>query len=267
MPVLKRKLSAAAFLRKSRLIVGLDLTASMAKTAGKDPRMERDRLEREAIKIISSTAEYAVAFKFNYHLVLPLGLFDRIPVLIDKVHDNGLTAIMDAKINDIGNTNEHTARYYFEAGFDGIIVNPMVGWEGGLDSVFKLAQSLQRGIITLCYMSHPAANEGYGLNVAIDEKMKTHEPLYAIFARRATKWESDGVIVGATYPDKITEVKQILGDEIPIIAPGVGAQGGSAADAIGAGASYVIAVRSIIESPDPGLAAKNLAAETQQALS
>jgi orotidine-5'-phosphate decarboxylase len=265
--VLKRKLAAASYVRKSRLIVGLDFTANMAQAPGKDPRQERDRLEKDALRVISSTADYAVAFKFNYQLVLPLGLFDRVPSLIDKIHGHGLTAIMDCKMNDIGNTNEHAARYYYDAGFDAIIANPMVGWEGGLDSVFKLAQAKDRGIITLCYMSHPAADEGYGLNVAVDKKMKAHEPLYIIFARRAQSWKSDGVIVGATYPEKITEVKEILGDEIPIIAPGVGAQGGSAADAITAGASYVIAVRSIIESADPGAAAKALAAETQRASS
>lgn len=265
--VLKRKLAAAAFVRKSRLIVGLDFTANTAQTMGKGSRQEIDRLERDALKVITSTADYAVSFKFNYHLVLPLGLFDRIPGLIDKIHGYGLTAIMDCKMNDIGNTNEHAARYYYDAGFDGIIVNPFVGWEGGLDSVFKLAQTKQRGIVTLCYMSHPAADEGYGLNVAVDKKMKTHEPMYLVFARRAQSWGSDAVIVGATYPEKISEVKGILGEEIPIISPGVGAQGGSAAEAISAGASYVIAVRSIIESPDPGAVAKNLAEETQSASS
>lgn len=265
MQVLRRKLAAAAFVRKSRLIVGLDFTGNMAQAAGKDPRLEKDRLERDALKVISNTADYAISFKFNYQLVLPLGLFDRIPGLIDKIHGYGLTAIMDCKMNDIGNTNEHSARYYYDAGFDGIIVNPFVGWEGGLDSVFKLAQAQQRGIITLCYMSHPASGEGYGLNVAVDKKMKTHEPLYVMFAHRAQSWGSDGVIVGATYPEKITEVKGILGDEIPIISPGVGAQGGSAAEAITAGASYVIAVRSIIESADPGAAAKALAEETRRA--
>ncbi len=259
--VLKRKLSAAAFLRKSRLIVGLDIAANMARTPGNDPRAEKDRLEKEALRIISATAEYAVAFKFNHQLVLPLGVFDRIPVLIQKIHDNGLAAIMDAKINDIGNTNAQIARYYFDAGFDAVIANPMVGWEGGLDSVFEVARKQQRGVITLCYMSHPAANEGYGLNVATDEKMKTHEPMYAIFARRAKAWNADGVIVGATYPDKIREVKKILGEDVPIISPGVGAQGGSAKDAIAAGASYVIAVRSIVEAPDPAAAAKALVTE------
>ncbi len=241
------------------MIVGLDLTADMASKR----RAEIDRLEKEALRIVSLTAEHAVAFKFNRQLVLPLGVFDRIPKIIDAIHDLGLTAIMDCKINDIGNTNSWIARYYFEAGFDGVIVNPLVGWEGGLDSVFEMARRQNRGVITLCYMSHPAADEGYGLYVTTERKKKAHEPLYMIFAQRAKKWQADGVIVGATYPEKIAEVRSVLGSTIPIISPGIGAQGGGAREAIEAGASYVIAARSIVESDDPAAIAASIAAETQ----
>ncbi|NWF96910.1 MAG: orotidine 5'-phosphate decarboxylase [Candidatus Thorarchaeota archaeon] len=258
----KSKLSAASFVRKSKLIVGLDLTATMS-TTPMDNRAELDRMEREALRIITQTADYAVAYKFNHHILLPLGLFDRIPRLLKAVHDQGLLAIMDAKVNDIGDTNEWIARYYFDAGFDALIVNPLVGWEGGLQPVFEMARNRGRGIIMLCYMSHPGASQGYGLTVATDEKMKHHEPLYATFARRAKAWEADGVIVGATYPDKIREVKRILGDAVPIMSPGVGAQGGSAREAIQAGASYVIAVRSVINAPDPAATARALVEETR----
>jgi orotidine-5'-phosphate decarboxylase len=69
------------------------------------------------------------------------------------------------------------------------------------------------------------------------------------------------VIVGATYPEKIEEIREILGDEIPIISPGVGAQGGSAREAIDAGASFVIVARSIVDAADPAAAAASFAAE------
>ncbi|MHA2140416.1 MAG: orotidine 5'-phosphate decarboxylase [Candidatus Thorarchaeota archaeon] len=256
-----RKLQAAAFVRKSRLIVGLDLVAEMGGKNKKERKAEKDRLEQEALKIVSATAEYAVAFKFNRQLVLPLGLFDRIPGIVDAVHDQGLTAIMDCKINDIGNTNSHIARYYFDAGFDALITNPFVGWEGGLDSVFKLARARQRGVITLCYMSHPAADEGYGLEIAIDKKTKEH--VWASFAKRAERWGADGVIVGATYPERIQEVSKILGTDIPIISPGIGAQGGKAREAIDAGASYVIVARTIVNADNPGDIAATIAAETR----
>ncbi len=257
----KSKLSAASYVRRTRLIIGLDLTVDMATVPRSGVEGAKDELEQRAIDIIRKTTEYCVAFKFNRQIVLPLGLFDRIPNLLDIIHDEGLTAIMDCKINDIGSTNEWIARYYFDAGFDAIIVNPFVGWEGGLDSVFKVARNRHKGIITLCYMSHPASDEGYGLRIMMNKK--EHEPLYLEFARRALKWDVDGVVVGATYPERIREVKRIIGDDIPIISPGVGTQGGGARDAIDAGASYVIIARSIVNADNPADAARSFAEMTR----
>ena len=257
----KRKLTASSFVRKSILIIGLDLVADFN---GKDVaarKIERDHLEQEALRLISETAEHAVAFKINRHLVLPLGISEGIPRIVDKIHDEGLTAIIDCKLNDIGNTNKVIAKYYFDAGFDAMIVNPLVGMEGGLDSVFELATKRKRGIITLCYMSHPAAKDGYGLFIAPDDKMKKAEPLYIRFARQARLWDVDGIIVGATHPGKIQEIRSVVGDDIPILSPGVGAQGGSARAAIDAGANYVIAARSIVEAASPAAAAASIAAE------
>jgi orotidine-5'-phosphate decarboxylase len=133
--------------------------------------------------------------------------------------------------------------------------------EGGLDSVFEAALNRKRGIITLCYMSHPAAKDGYGLTIAPDDKVKKAEPLYTRFARQARLWDVDGIIIGATHPEKIQEIRTVLGDDIPILCPGVGAQGGSARAAIDAGANFVIAARSIVEAPDPSAAAASIAAE------
>ncbi|MEM2142374.1 MAG: orotidine 5'-phosphate decarboxylase [Candidatus Thorarchaeota archaeon] len=259
----RSRLSAAAFVRKTRLIIGLDLAANITGKSGIDLRAETDRVEQKALQVIAQTADYAVAFKVNHHLVLPLGLFDRVQRIVRAIHDQGLPAIMDCKINDIGDTNQWIARYYFDAGFDAVIANPLVGWKGGLDSVFQEARERSRGVILLCYMSHPASDEGYGLWVASERKQKEHEPLYLRFARLAKQWDVDGVIVGATYPDKIREVRDAVGNEIPILSPGVGAQGGSAREAINAGASFIIASRSIVSSPDPAAAARTLAEETR----
>jgi orotidine-5'-phosphate decarboxylase len=257
----KRKLSAAAYVRKTRLVIGLDLAPKLPLTSEAAWGTEKARLESEARKIIELTSDYAIAYKINRHLMLPLGLFDRIPDIIDTIHDQALIAIMDCKLNDIGNTNESIANHYFDAGFDAIIANPIVGWEGGLKRVFEIAEKKKRGVITLSYMSHPAANEGYGLMVAKDEK-KDLEPLYLSFARKARQWGADGTVVGATYPEKIREIRQVLGDDIPIFSPGVGAQGGDAKTAIDAGASYVIVARSIINADDPASVAESIASQT-----
>ncbi len=60
--------------------------------------------------------------------------------LWSRIHGEGLLAIMDAKVNDIGNTNQIIADYYFAAGFDAIIANPFVGWEEGLKPLFETSK-------------------------------------------------------------------------------------------------------------------------------
>jgi orotidine-5'-phosphate decarboxylase len=162
---------------------------------------------------------------------------------------------MDAKVNDIGATNQVIAEYYYAAGFDAIIANPFVGWDEGLKPLFEVSKRLDRGVILLCYMSHKGASEGYGQTI-IDAETGERTPQYVSFARKALKWGADGLVIGATVPDKVREIKQIVCEKIPIYSPGVGAQGGIAETAIKAGSSYLIAGREIISSSDPAQAAR-----------
>ena len=170
--------------------------------------------------------------------------------LVEQIRGQGMLAIMDAKVNDIGNTNQIIAEYYFAAGFDAIIANPFVGWEEGLKPLFEVSKRLNRGVILLTYMSHKGASEGYGQTI-IDPETGEKTLQYVSFAKKALKWGADGVVVGATVPQKIAEVKQILGEKVAIYSPGVGAQGGAAETAIKAGASYLIVGREITNSDDP----------------
>jgi orotidine-5'-phosphate decarboxylase len=190
-------------------------------------------------------------------LTLPLGTFDGVQQLVEQIRGQGMLAIMDAKVNDIGNTNQIIAEYYFAAGFDAIIANPFVGWEEGLKPLFEVSKKLNRGVILLTYMSHKGACEGYGQTI-IDAETGEKTLQYISFARKALMWGADGVVVGATVPQKITEVKRILQDKVDIYSPGVGAQGGAAETAIKAGASYLIVGREITNSTDPAAAARAL---------
>ena len=164
---------------------------------------------------------------------------------------------MDAKINDIGATNQIIADYYYAAGFDALIANPFIGWDEGLKPIFDVSQKLGRGVILLCYMSHRGASEGYGQTI-IDPGTGEKTLQYVSFARKALKWGADGVVVGATVPQKISEVKQIVGQKVPIYSPGVGAQGGTAETAIKAGANYLIIGREITMAEDPAQTARKL---------
>ena len=86
-------------------------------------------LLNKAQAVLEAVHPYVCAVKINHHLTLPLGVFDGVQTLIETIHSKGLLAIMDCKANDIGNTNQIIAEYYFAAGFDALIANPFVGWK------------------------------------------------------------------------------------------------------------------------------------------
>ncbi len=217
----------------------------------------RSSLFAKANRVLDAVHTHLCAVKFNHHLVLPLGVFDGVKKLVEKAHEDGLMTIMDCKANDIGSTNQVIAEYYYDAGFDALIANPFIGWEEGLKPVFEVARKEQRGVILLVYMSHKAAYEGYGQTI-IDAQTGKQLPQYVSFAEKALRLDADGVVVGATYPEKIKEVHEMLGDKIPIYSPGIGAQGGTVQKALEAGTRYLIVGREITLSENPAYAAKKI---------
>ena len=246
----KTKMEEAAKSKNSHVVLALDFPFSAPEN--------RDKLLAKALSVLNAVHPYICAVKINHHLVLPLGTFDGVQQLVEQIRGEGLLAIMDAKINDIGATNQIIAQYYYAAGFDALIANPFIGWEEGLKPIFEVAEHLNRGIILLCYMSHKGAGEGYGQTI-IDPQTNTQTPQYILFAKTALKHKADGIIVGATYPEKITEIKQIVNDTIPIYSPGIGTQGGTVEKTFQAGANYIIVGREITNAENPAETAKNLA--------
>jgi orotidine-5'-phosphate decarboxylase len=249
------KMQEAAKSKNSPLVLALDFPFQASEN--------RNNVLIKAQKILKAVHPYICAVKINHHLTLPLGTFDGVQFLVEQIRGQGLLAIMDAKVNDIGATNQTIAEYYYAAGFDAIIANPFVGWEEGLKPLFDVAKRLNRGVILLTYMSHKGAIEGYGQTI-VDPLTGMQIPQYVSFAKKALQWGADGVVVGATYPEKISEVKMILGDKVAVYSPGVGAQGGGAETAIRAGASYLIVGREITMAQDPAEAAKNLCAQIKR---
>jgi orotidine-5'-phosphate decarboxylase len=232
---------------ESNLILALDLPLDT----------NPPHLLSKSIKILDMVHPHICAVKINRHLVLPLELFNEVRKVVNFAHNLGLLVIMDCKINDIGYTNHVIAEFYYKVGFDALTVNPFVGWDGGLQPVFKIAHHMDRGVIPLVYMSHRGAEEGYGQTV-LDARTGRLTPQYKVFAEKARLWNADGAVVGATYPEKIGEVKRILKDQVPIYSPGVGAQGGNIELAIRAGASYLIVGRSITLAENPTETAKSI---------
>jgi orotidine-5'-phosphate decarboxylase len=245
----KARMREAAQRKNSSIVLALDFHFEAAEN--------RSKVLVKAQRVLKVVHPYICAVKINHHLVLPLGTFDGVAQLVEQIRGQGLLAIMDAKVNDIGNTNQVIAEYYYAAGFDAIIANPFVGWEEGLKPLFEVSKRLNRGVILLAYMSHKGASEGYGQTI-IDPETGEQTKQYVVFAKKALKWGADGVVVGATYPEKIVEIKQILKDKVAIYSPGVGAQGGAAETAVKAGANYLIVGREIVNAGDPAKAARVL---------
>lgn len=245
----RQRMEENARKRKTDIVLALDFPYQNPEN--------RTSLLTKAQAVLNAVHPYVCAVKINHHLTLPLGVFDGVQTLIKTAHDNGFLAIMDCKANDIGNTNQVIAEYYYEAGFDALIANPFVGWEEGLKPIFDVARKLSRGVILLAYMSHKGAAEGYGQTIT---NTKTGKPIpqYVSFAQKALAWNADGVVVGATVPEKIREIHKILGASVPIYSPGVGAQGGTADAARKAGASYLIVGREITLAENPAEAARKM---------
>jgi orotidine-5'-phosphate decarboxylase len=232
-------LEAISTNRKSKIILALDL----------DYREDTSSLLGDAKKILNGVSDYVCAVKINHHLLLPLSLSE-ISSLNNLITRKGLVAIADLKLNDIDNTNRVATNYLWDSGFSAVIVNPFVGYTGALDVVFEHAHRFGKGVITLAYMSHKGADEGFGL------KLAHNGTIFDEFLLRAASWGSDGVIVGSTRPERIAAARSSLGNNVPIICPGSITQGGDSLESLKSGADYLIFGRSIVDSPDPTSSAR-----------
>jgi orotidine-5'-phosphate decarboxylase len=255
-------MEASSTFRKTKVVLALDLSARLPKV---DRDKSRSELLEKALSALKQTAPHLAALKINHQLLLPLGLFDFMQDIIDKAKSYSLPLIMDCKANDVEHTNRWIARHYFDAGFDAIIANPFVGWEGGIEPIMSEAREQGKGVILLAYMSHPGATEGYGQQVLPAQSTKL-EPQYLLFAKKAVEWGADGVVAGATYPEKIREICQVTRGMVPIYSPGIGAQGGDIGEAFKAGCNYAIVGRAIYESEDPGKSALEMKDKINRAL-
>lgn len=136
--------------------------------------------------------------------------------------------ILDAKRADIGNTNEGYAHSIFDhLGMDAVTVHPYFGAE----ALAPFLARKEKGIIVLVRSFNEGSGEFQDLSV-------DGEPLYKVIARHVVeKWNTNGncaVVVGATFPEELAEVRKIVG-AMPILIPGIGAQNGDLAKTVAAG--------------------------------
>lgn len=228
------RIAIAAMEKKSPIVLALD-----PRPSGKQ------RLPEFAAKTICAVEQHICAVKMNFHIILPLSASE-ISRINKRAHSLGLQSIADIKLNDIENTNAVAVDLLTKMGFDAAIANPFIG-KNALASLVQKAHKADAGIIALVYMSHPGANEGFGLKVQ-------GRGLYKAFLGRAAAAGADGIVVGAAQLKILEEVT----GRLPVYSPGVGAQGGSAEQALRSGADYLIIGRSIVEAKQPTKIAKEI---------
>jgi orotidine-5'-phosphate decarboxylase len=141
-----------------------------------------------------------------------------------------IPVILDSKRGDIGSTADHYALEAFDRyGADAVTVNPYMGF----DTIEPYLKHAGKGVIVLCRTSNPGGSDLQFLNVA-----PNGEPLYLHVAKLAAQqWNSTGqisLVVGATFPEEIAKVRAIVG-EMPLLIPGIGAQGGDIDATVSAG--------------------------------
>ena len=185
-----------------------------------------------------------------------------------RTHYPHIPVILDAKRGDIGPTAEQYAIEAFERyQADAVTVNPYMGF----DSVQPHLHYSDKGVLVLCRTSNAGGSDLQFLQVG-------DTPLYQIVAHKvAHKWNTSGqcaLVVGATFPNEIKEVRDIVGD-MPLLIPGIGAQGGDLAATMMAGQTangtgvMINSSRAIIYAStgeDFAQAATQVARDTQQAI-
>lgn len=136
------------------------------------------------------------------------------------VHPN-LVTILDAKRGDVGSTAEFYAREAFERyGADAVTLSPYLGFE----SVAPYLEYADRGLIVLCRTSNPDSDW-------LQNDPQDATPVYERVARRVSEWNEKGqcmLVAGATYPEELGRIRELVGD-MPLLVPGIGAQGGDLA--------------------------------------
>lgn len=225
------QLRAAEARNQSMLCVGLDPEPSRFPGAYQgDPRKIYDF----CAAIVDATADLAIAFKPQIAYFAAYRAEDQLEKLMAHMRANApqVPVILDAKRGDIGATAEQYAREAFERyDADAVTLSPFMGW----DSVQPYLKYEGKGAFLLCRTSNPGGDDLQNQRLA---DLPGQPRLYEHVATLAQgPWNLNGqlgLVVGATYPEEIARVRQ-LAPTLPLLIPGVGAQGGDAVATVKAG--------------------------------
>ena len=222
------QLARAERTNRSLLCVGLD--PDPAKFPG-EMRGDASRIFDFCSAIVDATRDLVIAFKPQIAYFAANRAEDQLERLIAHIHATApdVPVILDAKRGDMGSTAEQYAREVFDRyRADAVTLSPLLGH----DSIKPYLRHAGKGIILLCRTSNPGGDD------LQDQRLESGEKVYERIARlAASAWNEGGqigLVVGATYPAEIARVRE-LAPTMPLLIPGIGAQGGDAAATVRAG--------------------------------
>ena len=216
-----RTLSAAWQRNSSLVCVGLDPEPARFPAALRDNPGAIFTFCRD---IVDATADLVCCYKPQIAYFAAHRAEAALERLIAHIHTQhpGVPVILDAKRGDIGSTAQHYAVEAFDRyGADAVTVNPYLG----RDAVQPFLDRADKGVVILCHTSNPGAGDLQELALA-NGGHKLYQHVAQLVAR---DWNAHGncaLVVGATYPQELAQVRRIVGDDIPLLIPGIGAQGG-----------------------------------------
>ncbi len=243
-------LLAGHFAEGRHLAVGLDTDPARVPESVAPGAGPAERVVEFNRRIVAATADLAAAYKPNAAFYEALGGdgFRALGETVAAIRQEapGAAIVLDAKRGDIGSTNAgYVAAIFDQLGADAVTVHPYLGGEA-LAPFLARAEKL---VFVLARTSNPGAGE-------FQDLMAEGLPLYRHVARAvAGDWNAAGncgLVVGATYPDEMRAVREDVPPEMPILVPGVGAQGGDVAAVVaanreaGSNAFLIAASRSIL---------------------
>jgi len=214
------------------LCVGLDPEPSRFPTELHHHR-HQDATEAFCRGIIQATAPHACAFKPQIAHFAALGaeaVLERLGQWVKTQYPEHLW-ILDAKRGDIGSTAQHYATEAFTRyNADAVTLSPYMG----TDSLAPFLSHRDKGVFLLCRTSNPGGDD---LQM---QTLQSGERVFEYIARlAATRWNAAdqiGLVVGATYPTEVQRVRAIA-PELPLLIPGIGAQGGDLEATVSAAAT------------------------------
>jgi orotidine-5'-phosphate decarboxylase len=231
--IFKQKLNAAITKNNSLVCVGLDSDISKIPELIKNQKNPQFEFNKA---IIDTTHDLVCAYKPNSAFYEGNGaqgvaeLKMTCDYILEKYPD--IVIILDAKRADIGNTNDGYAKFAFDyLGADAITLHPYLGKE----ALKPFLERKDKGCIILCRTSNPGAGEFQDLSFDTGNQ---NIKLYQQIAKNVAEiWNEQGncaLVVGATYPTELEIVRHLVGD-MPILIPGIGAQGGDIEKTVKAG--------------------------------